>query len=673
MADHEKVYSIKFDVTKSLAALGKFNKRLEKTEVLVKRIRKAAGPMFRSMSRGYKKLGKSIDQVDRKTKKLGKSAINTSKQIQKAAKKSKRAFDGIGKRASALGSTMTRRVTLPLAIAGVASLKFARDFNRGLANVHTLLDGGIDRIEGLKKGVMALSADVGKPLGDLTDGLYQVISALGDTDESMGQLEVAARGAVAGVASTEESISLLSGVMNAYNETSVKQMETTSDLAFMAVKLGVTTYPKLAASMGRVTPLAAAMGTSQAELFATMATGTKVGTETAEVATQIASVYSAMLKPTDALKKTVKKLGFESANAMMKEKGFRGTLIALNEAVDGNEEKMAAMLKRKEAMLIATVLLGGQSENYTEILGKMEKATGSTDEAYRRQTEGINKQGHEWEKTKQKMVGFGVRIGDKLLPVLGKLFTAIEPILEKLEKMDPATLEWGLKIAGFLAILGPGLKVFGGLATVVETIVRSSRGLLNFFSKNTAAAGKLSSKVGTLGGKLNSLAGSIGAIAVAAAVGAAIGTVVSETIVKPEMEKKAKREDVEENVVRRAKEAVKHGSAAEKEAAKVALLQHYGKKKEQGQRAFQIADPMEMLASKIMGVESPAEKQKRLLKEGAFAVKQLSHQQRQGAGMTNNITVNAPGGDPKVIAKEVEKSMGKALRRGAQGIGAGEQ
>ncbi len=48
------------------------------------------------------------------------------------------------------------------------------------------------------------------------------------------------------------------------------------------------------------------------------------------------------------------------------------------------------------------------------------EAAYSTDDAYRKQTEGINKQGHEWEKTKQRLVVFSQRLGDKLIPILDR-------------------------------------------------------------------------------------------------------------------------------------------------------------------------------------------------------------------------------------------------------------
>ena len=55
-----------------------------------------------------------------------------------------------------------------------ASYKASMQFNEGLANVATLIPGQAGRILELKDSVKKLSTETGKPLDDLTNGLYQV-------------------------------------------------------------------------------------------------------------------------------------------------------------------------------------------------------------------------------------------------------------------------------------------------------------------------------------------------------------------------------------------------------------------------------------------------------------------------------------------------------------------
>ena len=81
---------------------------------------------------------------------------------------------------------------------------------------------------------------------------YQVISAFGDTKEVPKQLEATLKAAKAGGASAFDSLNLLSAVTKGYGDTSFEAMMKVSDLAFQTVKLGQTTFPELASSIGRV-------------------------------------------------------------------------------------------------------------------------------------------------------------------------------------------------------------------------------------------------------------------------------------------------------------------------------------------------------------------------------------------------------------------------------------
>jgi len=90
-----------------------------------------------------------------------------------------------GQKISAVGGTLTRSVTLPIVAIGTAAVKASLDFNKGMANVATLIPGNVARVDELKKAVQDLAVDVGASTSDLSDGLYQVISAFGDTADSV--------------------------------------------------------------------------------------------------------------------------------------------------------------------------------------------------------------------------------------------------------------------------------------------------------------------------------------------------------------------------------------------------------------------------------------------------------------------------------------------------------
>lgn len=214
-------------------------------------------------------------------------------------------MDGVGDRISKfggavtdVGSVLTTGLTLPIIAVGTAAIVTSTKLNESMANVATLIPGATDRVVELKGEVQNLAIATGKSTEDISGGLYEVISTFGDTADTVKYLEINARAAAAGLADTKEALALTSAVTKGYGDTSAEAVQHAADLAFQAVNLGQTTFPELAESIGKVVPIAAALGVSQEELFAKMATLTGVTGGAAEVSTQLRAVYQAILKPT---------------------------------------------------------------------------------------------------------------------------------------------------------------------------------------------------------------------------------------------------------------------------------------------------------------------------------------------------------------------------------------
>lgn len=313
------------------------------------------------------------------------------------------------------GAVALMGVAVAGAFGGVA-IKSASEFESQMAGVSTLLDGDVKpKIEALGESVKQLAISTGASTELLTDGLYQVVSAFGDTADSMDILEIASKGAIAGNSTVTDSVNLLSAVTKGYGDTSAEANKKASDLAFLTVKLGQTTFPELASSMGAVIPLASAMKVSQEELFGAMATLTGVTGGTSEVTTQLRGVIQGMMKPTADMAKTMAGLGYESGQAMIESLGLQGTLDTLKDAVGGSDTEFAKLFGSVEAVNAILALTGSQSENFTEKTLAMMDASGSTEEAF-------EKMSATFEKTKERimqsinvmMIGFG----EQLLPIV---------------------------------------------------------------------------------------------------------------------------------------------------------------------------------------------------------------------------------------------------------------
>lgn len=387
-------------------------------------------------------------------------------------------FSGLKAGVAVAGAAIAGATTAAVAF-GKSALDAAATFETGMSNIATLLDGDTatvnKRIAEMGDDIMGVAKKTGVATDDLSNGMYQIVSALGDSKDATSQLEVAAKAAKAGGATTVDAINLLSAVTKGYGDTSGEAWSKASDLAFQTVKLGQTSFPELAASMGKVVPIASALNISQEELFGSFATLTGVTGSTAEVSTQLKSVFSGLMTPSTALSEKIGELGYESANAMLDQLGLIGTLDRLSAACGDDKQAVAKLFSSVEAQTAILALAGAQTENWVQKTEAMGGAANATSNAFDKQTN--NLQG-KLAKMKQVFETFKIKVGnilipivtdfvDKAIPKIEKVFDTIFPILKKVYSAAKPVID------GISSAIEAVMPIIGEIASFIMSSMES--------------------------------------------------------------------------------------------------------------------------------------------------------------------------------------------------------
>lgn len=350
--------------------------------------------------------------------------------LQKSLQSAKKEFGGLKLGMAAIG-TAAVAATAAVVKLGVDAVKSAAAFEQQMANVATLLDGTKEqvsnRIGELGDDVLAVSNKTGVATDELTDGLYQIISAVGDSEDAITQMELAAKAAKAGGAETTDAINLLTAVTKGYNDTSGEAFQKASDLAFETVKLGQTSFPELASSIGKVIPLASALGVEQEELFGSFAALTGVTGSTAEVSTQMKAVMSGLMQPTQQMTDALNALGYANADAALESLGFNGLLQSLKSTMGDDVQATAKLFSSVEAQTAILALAGAQSEDLTNKTLAMYDAQNATEKAFEAQTDTLE---YTIQVIKNLGKNFLTSIGRKILPVVKSVAEQLLPAIE---------------------------------------------------------------------------------------------------------------------------------------------------------------------------------------------------------------------------------------------------
>ncbi len=429
-------------------------------------------------------LGSALREAGVNTDSLGRDTNELRQQYERLEKSQKKVQEITEKQAAnrqAVSQTKAQLgglVGVVTTIAGTiyaGPVKSAMEWQQQMQNVATLLDGDVKgRVAQLNKEVMKLSNSTGIGTKDLTDGLYQVVSAFGDSAEASKQLEVAAKAAKAGGATTTDAINLLSAVTKGYGDTSAQAQQKAADLAFATVKLGQTSFPELASSIGQVIPLASTLGTKQEDLFGAMATLTGVTGSTSEVTTQLKATMQAFLSPSTAMQKSLEKLGYTSGKEMLESEGLQGALENLKTSVNGNELAFANLFSSVEAKNAVLALAGTQADTFTEKTKQMYEAAGAAETAFKTATDSTEER---VAKAKNSISNIGRVLGNMLLPKVGETADAVAVLITRFSDFaqeNPQLIATvakvaaglvGLKAGGLIARLG-FLQVQGGIMSV---------------------------------------------------------------------------------------------------------------------------------------------------------------------------------------------------------------
>lgn len=459
--------------------------------------------------RMYKTVFAIAGKMDGSLKKAFDKAQNLAKKTGTKIKSS------LGKAVKIAGTTMVAgatAATVAIGGLGAVAVKNAAMLETQMQNVGTLLDGTATEVAArtseLSEDIIKVSNNTGIATADLTAGLYDVISAVGDSEDSVKILEIAAKAAAAGNATTAESVSLLTAVTKGYGDTSGEAFQKASDLAFQTVKLGQTTFPELAASIKQVTGTSSQLGVQQEELFGVFATLTGVTGGAAEVSTQFKNILAGLMQPSKEMAKALDSLGYKTGSAAIEALGFQGTLDALQETTKGNVQETAKLFGSMEAKTAVMALCSSQAENLTIKTNAMYEASGAASRAFDTQTASL-------EYTVQRMKNLGTNfltsVGTKLLPIVADLANKLLPKMESaldailpivfcvIDELSPAFSGLSENIKRLFKIIQPQIsKVVDCISPLIPTINGISVEIMNIafgLRENTVNIGRTLSKI----------------------------------------------------------------------------------------------------------------------------------------------------------------------------------
>jgi TP901 family phage tail tape measure protein len=412
--------------------------------------------------------------------------------VETDAKKAKDKIDDVGKGANGLKATLQDlNKTIAAAFAVQQLVSFGREavnaaaaFDKSMSNIATLVDTNVESMDSMGASVRDLAKKTPVELGQLSSALYDVRSAGVSAEDAMAVLESSAQLGVAGLATTAEAANIMTSAVNAFAAEGLSA-EQISDILFKTVKAGKTTLAELTAQFGGVAPAAAAAGVSLADLQASTAAITTLGTPAAAAQTQLKQALTEMQKPGKELSNIFKQLGAKDGIDLIKTSGGLGNAFKLiKEEAEASGMTVAQVTGSVETASAILALGGTVNESYTATLADMTTGSNAVNLAFEKQAQTADAQ---FQLMQNAFEDVKIEIGNALMPVL---LDAAEGLRDFMQGVDADTIRnLGKAIAvaatAFGAFkLGTLMKDMGGLTGILKAATGGVQGLSKAVAAN---------------------------------------------------------------------------------------------------------------------------------------------------------------------------------------------
>lgn len=391
-------------------------------------------------------------------------------------------FAAMGKVMTSVGSSLTRKVTLPLVGIGTASVNTAANFESAMSQVQATLGYTKDtmaELDGASVNAMDALSDLSQEMGAKTKfsaseaaaAINNMAMAGYSVQEVYDSLPQVLSLASAGALDLDYATQLVANGLN------VMSMQT-SDAQQLADKLAVTASN----AYGSVSDFGEGLlvAGAQAKLANVSLTDTMTalgilgdnGISASEGGTYLRNTLKNLYTPTEDAAKALAELGVETANSDGTLRDFQTVLGDLGGALDGltDDQRVKAMSRIFDTRTIsaANALIANSGDRWDELSKSIDEAGGAADRMAATQLDNLKGQ---LTILKSSIEGAGISFGEILLPTIKKLATGFQNLMNWLNGLNDSQKKTLVTVLEVVAAVGPVLLIVGKLSTAISAVI----------------------------------------------------------------------------------------------------------------------------------------------------------------------------------------------------------
>ena len=343
------------------------------------------------------------------------------------------------------------------------AVKAAGDFEQSMANMDSVANTTGAEFARLRQLAFDMSTTTMRSATEAAGAMYELASAGQRAEQIFSTLPSVIKLADATQYDLSQTTSTVVATMNAFG---LEASDTERIINVMAASIGgsMAKMDKLSASFAYIGPVARSAGLSIEETSAALMVLYNAGLDGSAAGTSLRRILASLLKPTESLTKRIEDLGLEMSDIDPRVNSMSEIMQTLKDSgLDATAAFEDFGLRGAPALLALLAAGDGLDEFETMITG-----TDRAAEMLARQMDAVGAQATILKNT---LITLGIKIGEKLLPMVRDVTGWLQRLLEKFDGLSDSSFELIAKITllaggllGVLSIVGRMAPLLGAAA-----------------------------------------------------------------------------------------------------------------------------------------------------------------------------------------------------------------
>lgn len=419
-------------------------------------------------------VGEAIGYLDLDTSgftKGFKSALQELQAFKNSASSMGDKVTALGSAMTKAGSTMTKSVTLPLVGLGTAAVATTTKFESAMSKVSAISGATGDDLATLTDKAKEMGAKTKFSASESAEAFQYMAMAGWKTKDMLDGIDGIMNLAAADGLDLATTSDIVTDALTAFG-LSASDSAHFADVLAKASSSANTNVSMLGESFKYVAPVAGSLGYSAEDTAIALGLMANAGIKGSQSGTALRGALTRLIKPTDDAAALMEEYGLSLTNSdgSMKSLGEVMSMLRSNlgDLTEAEQAQIAATLFGQEAMSGMLSIINASDKDFQNLTDQIYGADGAAKQMADTMLDNLSGQ---LIILKSSLEGAAIAFGELLLPLIKKITSAIQGLVDWVNNLSDRQKAIIVTIAGVLAVVGPILIIGGKIVKLVGSVM----------------------------------------------------------------------------------------------------------------------------------------------------------------------------------------------------------